>query len=309
MKSKYIKISLLAGVLVAGCSNFEDKTDKKVVVDFSVNDSLNKNENIYKDSSKNLTVAVSAIISPRETFIYYEELLDYISKKVKHPIEIKQRKTYGEVNQMLLNNETDLAFICSGAYIRIKENSQVEILAVPVCNGKPYYQAYIITNNKTGIEKFEELNGKSFAFTDPLSNTGKLYPLKRLHDLNVTSGSFFSSTMYTHAHDISIQLVSKMVVDAASVDGLIYEYLASFYPERIKNIKIIEKSAYFGIPPVVVPTSVSSELKKKLKTIFLSIHNDSIGRNILDKLLIERFVEGNDRDYNSIRDMHEVIKP
>ncbi len=308
MKSKYILVILLIGLAIAGCWNFEDKPEKIVVVDFSVNDTLNKKTDNYRDSTKKLTVAVSAMISPRETYIYYEELLDFISTKSKHPIEIKQRKTYDEVNQMLLNNEVDMAFICSGAYTRIKETNQIEILAVPVCNGKPFYQAYIITNKQSGIEKIEDLEKKSFAFTDPLSNTGKLYAEKRLHDLNLTSETFFSSTMYTHAHDISIQLVSKMVVDAASVDGLIYDYLASYYPAKVKNIKIIEKSADFGIPPVVVPASISLELKKELKTIILSIQYDSVGRNILDKLLIDHFVEGNERDYNSIRDMQKLIK-
>src|SRR3989304_2004576 len=71
-------------------------------------------------------------------------------------------------------------------------------------NEKPFYQSYIITNKNSGIEKFEDFIGKTFAFTDPLSNSGKLYADKRLKDLNTPSDSFFASTMFTHAHDISI---------------------------------------------------------------------------------------------------------
>ncbi len=306
MKSNIIK-GLLTVLLITGCNYIEDESEKKVV-DFTLKRTQNAIDSNDYNPSEKLKVAISAIVSPRETFIYYEELLDYISKKVNSPIEMKQRKTYSEVNQMLLNNEVDMAFICSGAYIKINETNQVELLAIPVCNGKPYYQAYIITNNQSGIEKFDDLEGKSFAFTDPLSNTGKLYAEKRLHELNLSSETFFSSTMYTHAHDISIQLVSKMVVDAATVDALIYDYLEKFYPERVKNIKIIEKSEYFGIPPVVVPASVPDELKKELKSIFLSLHKDSIGSKILDKLLIDRFIEGNDENYDSIREMQKLVK-
>jgi phosphonate transport system substrate-binding protein len=276
-----------------------DQTDS-ILVDFSVYDTLNQTSHSH-DTIRKLSVAVSAIISPRETYIYYQELFNYISEKINYHIEVRQRKTYAEVNKMLYDQEVDLAFICSGAYTVAKEKGDIEILAVPVCNGKPFYQSYIITNKNSGIEKFEDFRGKSFAYTDPLSNSGKLYADKRLRDLNTTSDSFFASTMFTHAHDISIQLVSKTMIDGATVDGLIYEYLAAFYPDRVKNCRIVEKSEYFGIPPVIVPSGLNEGLKKQLRNVLLSLHTDSAGMIILDKLLIDKFIEGNDTNYNSIR--------
>ena len=92
--------------------------------------------------------------------------------------------------------------------------------------GKPVYQAYIIANKDSSIEIFEDFNGKSFAFTDPLSNTGRLYAIKRLKEINKTEKDFFSKTNYTHAHDISMQLVSKNIIDGATIDGLIFDYFA-----------------------------------------------------------------------------------
>ncbi len=296
-------------ILVNGyaCKEFVKDKNAAKEVDFRSGEFKSPEQTALQDSNKSLKVAVSAIISPLESFRYYQELFNYISGKLHNSIEFKQRKTYAEVNQMLVNNEVDFAFICSGAYTLISD--KVEILVVPVCNGKPFYQSYIIVNSQSGIRKFEDLRGKSFAFTDPLSNTGRLYAVKRLHDLNVTEKDFFSSTIYTHAHDISIQLVSKNVVDGAAVDGLIYQYQAKFHPETVKNIKIIEKSEDFGIPPVVVPRSLSPELKNRLRDIFLHIHQDSTGMKILNKLLIEKFIPGDDNNYNTIREMQKIVFP
>lgn len=287
------------------CQLKQNNQTNTVQVDFSVYDTLKQSGNINDTMSK-LNVAIAAMISPKETFIYYQDLFNFISQKINYHIDIKQRKTYTEINKMLYTREVDIAFICSGAYALAKEKNNIEILAVPVCNGTPFYQAYVITNKNSGIEKFEDFCGKSFAFTDPLSNSGKLYADKRLKDLNTTSESFFASTMYTYAHDLSIQLVSKMMVDGASVDGLIYDYLATFYPERLKNVRIIEKSEYFGIPPVVVPSGLNQNLKKQLRDMFLTLHEDPEGKKILDKLLIDRFIEGNDTDYNSIRQFQNI---
>jgi phosphonate transport system substrate-binding protein len=68
-----------------------------------------------------LKVAVAAIISPKETFIYYRQLLDYIGNKMGREIQFVQRKTYGEINELLAKSQIDLAFICSGPYVVGKE--------------------------------------------------------------------------------------------------------------------------------------------------------------------------------------------
>jgi len=45
--------------------------------------------------------AVAAMISPRETFIHYRQLLDYLAKKSGKDLEFVQRKTYEEINELL----------------------------------------------------------------------------------------------------------------------------------------------------------------------------------------------------------------
>lgn len=254
-----------------------------------------------------LHVAVAAITSPRETYTYYNELLKFISKELQCQIELKQRKTYKEVNELLAEKKIDLAFICSGAYLDAKKITDIEIIAVPVCYGKPFYQAYIIVNSNSKIDSFQQLKGKKFAFTDPLSNTGKLYADFRLKQFGTNAKDFFSSTLFTHAHDISIQMVSSKLVDGATIDGLVYEYLKKRHPERINKVKVIEKSENFGIPPIIVRTDLDEKIKIRLKEILLSMHQTPDGKKILDKLLIDKFVEGNDRDYDGIRKMKQFL--
>ncbi len=295
-----IKLILISGfvTLYNGCNN----TGKTIEIDFNgevskLNDSLTGEKILY--------VAVSSMISPKETFHYYVDLINYISKKIGIKILLKQRKTYKEVNEMLVANQVDFAFICSGAYV--DERSKFDLLAVPVTNGKPFYQSYIIVNESSGIKQFNELKGKSFAFTDPLSNSGKLYAVKRLNDLGFKPETFFSRIINTYAHDYSIYLVSKGTVDGASIDGLIYEYLLKNYPERVENILVIEKSQDFGIPPIVCSKELPGELKNKIKTAFFELNNDSTGIKIIEKLLIEKFTEGNEKDYLEIENMKKYV--
>ena len=69
------------------------------VVDFSKTVAIDRPKSPAPESAQ-LKVAVAAIISPRETFVYYRQLLDYIGQKMGREIQFIQRKTYGEINEL-----------------------------------------------------------------------------------------------------------------------------------------------------------------------------------------------------------------
>lgn len=51
---------------------------------------------------KPLRVAVAAIISPKGTVDSYGPLLDYLAEELRNrPVELVQRRTYGEVNNLV----------------------------------------------------------------------------------------------------------------------------------------------------------------------------------------------------------------
>ena len=299
MKYKLIKRLIYCTLLfyfmfaIFSCNNseYEIKT-----VDFAntINQTIQEN-----DTNQDIEVVIGAMISPKETFSNYKELFEYITSKLDKKLTIVQRKSYSESNELLTTNQVKVGFICSGAYIKIRD--KCDLLVVPVFNNHPYYQAYIITNKSSSIKNFNDLKGRSFAFTDALSNTGKFYPEKRIKELfNTNSHYFFSKTTYSNSHDASIQLVEKGLVDGASIDGLIYEYMLKYTPKKVQNINIIEKSECFGSPPVVVSKNISKSLKFNLKNIFLNMQNDSMGKKILQNLMIDKFIIPNDSIYNSI---------
>ncbi|RMH78555.1 MAG: phosphate/phosphite/phosphonate ABC transporter substrate-binding protein [Calditrichaeota bacterium] len=291
---------LIILLLYFGCSQHHPTDDTPPVeIDFS-----RKNPrmpyDLETDSIAPLHIAIAAMTSPAENLRYYEELLHYLSQKIQRPVKIEQRKTYKEVNSLLETRQIEMAFVCSGAYVEARRHFPIEILAVPQIRGKSTYNAYIIVHRASSIRRFEDLRGKSFAFTDPLSNTGRLYAVKRVKELGSTPREFFSRIIYTHAHDHSIQAVARHLVDGATVDGLIYDYLETYAPEKVADLRIIEVSEDFGMPPIVVPAQLDPQLKKRLRHIFLHMHEDPAGQKILRQLMIDRFVPAREADYKSI---------
>jgi phosphonate transport system substrate-binding protein len=275
----------------------------------NLNDTSTSRYTIPADTSyRPLKVAVSAILSPKETFESYEDIFRYISDELGLPVEFHQRKTYAEINRMLEAGQLDFAFICSGAYIELNPYSGVELLAVPISKGKPYYKAYIIVPENSDAQSLLDLRNKTFAYTDPMSNSGYLYARYRLIQEGKDVENFFDNAVFTYGHDISMQMVAKGIVDGATVDHLVYEYLKEKQPQRVQGIRVIEQSEDFGIPPVVVSPRLDGEMREKVKELFLQMHTDPKASVLIHDLLIDKFISGNDADYNSIREMKSVFK-
>ncbi|MFQ6036769.1 MAG: phosphate/phosphite/phosphonate ABC transporter substrate-binding protein, partial [Sedimentisphaerales bacterium] len=228
-----------------------------------------------------LRIAVGAMISPASSLVFYNDIFGYVEEKLGCTIKMVQRKTYAEVNFLLRQERIDAAFVCSRPYVEGHRNFGMELLCVPVCFGKTEYCSYFIVHKDSPIQNLEDLRGKVFAFSDPLSNSGMLIPVYVLAQMSETPESFFSRFIFTYSHDNSIHSVAEKFVDAAAVDSLIWEYENVKEPKWTAQTRIIYRSAPCGIPPLVVSPSIDHELKEKLRSALLNMHNDPRGREIL----------------------------
>jgi phosphonate transport system substrate-binding protein len=258
-------------------------------------------------SQPSLRVAVGAMVSPKETFVYYRQLLDYLGHKLGREVELVQRKTYGEVNELIGKGQIDLAFICSGPYATGKGKYGFELMATPEVQGSHFYRSYLIVNQDSRIERLEDLKGRIFAFTDPDSHTGKLVPTFWLAEKQERPESFFGKVIYTYSHDNSILAVAKGLVDGAAVDGLIWEFYQHKNPALTSSTRVIRKSEAYGIPPVVASHSFPPELKDPVRKVLLSMHEDPEGQKILRELMIDRFVAAQEQWYDSIRQLEQKV--
>jgi phosphonate transport system substrate-binding protein len=304
MKQLFIAFLILVIILNSGCTEQQKKINLSIVAEPDV-----------RENDTAIKVAIASVISPKESYMYYEEMIQYISRELGGKVKILQRRNYSEVNELIRNNNIDFAFVCSGAYVDGNSDFGMKLLVAPTMYGKTTYNSYLIVPKNSSYNDLADLRGKKFAFSDPLSNSGKLYPTYRLWLMNETPESFFgvddkgkSNYFYTYSHDSSITAVAEGLADGAAVDSLVYMYLNSTRPEVTSKTRIIEISPSFGIPPVVVSKEIDPYLEERLKFIFLNMKRNQEGERILSSIHIDSFVNINDSDYDSVRKMKENIK-
>jgi len=283
-----LKVTLLCfffSYLLWGCTG----DSEPIVVDFQKTVPLKIPAN-PSPLSPSLKVAIGAMVSPKETFIHYRQLFEFIGKKIGRPVELIQRKTYREINQLLGGGMIDIAFICSGPYASGKEEYGFHVLAVPQVQGNHFYRSYLIVNKEKAYQRLQDLRGQVFAFTDPESNTGRLAPTFWLQQMGEKPERFFSKVIYTYSHDNSILAVGRGLVDGAAVDGLVWDYFQHTNPDLTRPTRIILKSEPYAIPPVVASREFPRGKRDRIRQILLTIHLEAEGRQILQGLMIDRFI-------------------
>ncbi len=253
-------------------------------------------------------VAIAAVISPQSTVEEYLPFLDYLEERLGRPVELVQRRTYAEVNALVRDREVDLALVCTGAYVRGHRDFGMELLAVPQVQGETVYYSYIIVPASSPARTLADLRGKSFAFTDPLSNSGRLMVLHMLLQMGEEPGLFFGRTIYTYSHDNSIRAVADGLVDGAAVDSLVYTYLLNRHSELAGRVRVVARSEPCAMPPVVVHPAMEAEQKAFLQNVLLTMHQEEEGRAALARLQIDRFVFLDDRAYDSVRKALEEVE-
>lgn len=257
---------------------------------------------------RTLRMAVAAVNSPRATLTHYSRLVDYLGARLGMGGELVQGKTYAEINDLVREGNVTLAMVCTNPYVEGQEDFGMEALAVPEVNGEAVYYSYLIVPRDSPAGKLEDLRGKTFAFTDPLSNSGRLVIVYQLALMDETSESFFARYIFTYSHEHAIKAVAEGLVDGAAVDSLIYDYFAAVQPEQVAGTRIIVRYGPFGSNPVVVHPNLEPASKERLQQILLTMHQDPEGQPILSALRIDRFVPPDDASYDIVREMRRRIR-
>lgn len=232
----------------------------------------------------------------------------YLSERLGRPVRFVRRKTYAEITDLLLSGELEAARICSFSYVFNRHS--LPLIGVPVFRGEPYYQSYLIVPAQDRETRgYEDLAGKVFAYVEPRSNTGYLYPRYAIQQLGRDANHYFRETFYTWSHPESVSAVAERVADAAAVDSYIWESLMLSEPALAERTRVVSGSVGFGFPPIVGGSFLAEAERLRLSDILLTMHQDPEGRRLLSVLHLDRFIEPRAGLYDSIPEMIQAVLP
>ena len=212
------------------------------------------------------------------------------------------------------SKRADIAVMNSFGYIMTNNkygaNAKLRVLRY----GEPYYRGQIIAHVDAGITKVTDIKGKRFAFTDPSSTSGYMFPLKILTENDAKPGN----TTFAQKHDNVVTMVYQGQVDAGatyysppSKDGEIRDARARVktqFPDVEDKVKIIEITEKIPNDPFVFRKDLPAEITTKFITAVKKYLSTPEGKKIFKTIYsVEGVIDTTDADYDGLRAMIKAV--
>jgi phosphonate transport system substrate-binding protein len=230
-----------------------------------------------------------------------------LTRRLERPVALVKRRTYHEISAMLLSGQLDAAWICDDPYVQYQD--KLALLAVPLYRNKPLYQSYVIVNESSNAQSFDDIRGTVHAFSDPDSTSGYLVTRWMLALRQTTPAHFFRDSFFTYGHRNVIRAVGAGLAQSGSIDGYVWEVMIDREPELVRRTRIVFKSEWLGFPPIVAPMVIRDvPVVKALAAALLDMPTDALGREILSVLALDGFTTGTPDMYESTKKKWLIVK-
>lgn len=207
--------------------------------------------------------------------------------------------------EALRNGDADISFMGALPFVLAEAQIGAEPLVSEVYRGYPSYAGRIFVRKDSGIETLADLKGRDIAFTDPVSESGYLYPL----DLFVEDGlftdtqgaaAFFGNSFFAGGYQQAMQAMANGLVDAAGASQYADMLLS---PEQQTEIKVIGESVQIPSHAIIARPDLAAEMKVRFTDMMLTL-NAPENRHFLAYLYgPDGYVVADVAAYDGVRDM------
>ena len=259
------------------------------------------------------SLSLTTIQAPIQDFII-EGLAKYLQERLDVPTKFIIDIPWQERERLIDAAEIDLAWICGLPYIvrADRRQSGLNLLAAPVMLGEryqdlPIYFSDVIVRTESRFGSFADLQGATWGFNEPGSQSG--HNITRYYLASIDAPEpFFGQVIEAGSHERCIELVVSGELDAAAIDSTVLDLAREQNRRLDSQIRVVEILGPSPIPPLTLTRPIDPALEADIRAMILGMHEDPIGRKLLQRGKIRRFQHVSDSDYDTIRQMHAAAQ-
>src|SRR5713226_9961578 len=170
--------------------------------------------------AQELKFGFTPVLSEAEMRAEFDPLMTYLSNAIGRKVGLYIAKDYGDLRTQMESGQVDVGSFSPFAYVDAQKGGKIRIIAQSILDHSATYRGLVIARKDSGLKRVEDLEGKRFAFVDPKSASGYVYPRAMLLEKGVTPERFFKETTFAGGHDKVIQAVLDGRADAGAIyDG------------------------------------------------------------------------------------------
>ncbi len=225
----------------------------------------------------------------------------YLENELGSAVSFVQFGSYAQVMDALRAGQLDLAWVCGYPYVLYRQ--ELQLVTVPLWRHALVYQSYLIADKSSTVRTVDDLRSRTFAYSDPLSNSGFLFVQHLLRQRKHDPASYFKRSFFTYSHRHVVDAVSQGLAEAGAVDGYVWETLAELSPAVTAQTRVMMRSPDFGFPPIVAPANTHRAVVARYANALKRMVEHPDGQRVLKELRLDGFADGTPGLFDSIADM------
>ena len=231
-------------------------------------------------TARELKFGFTPFLSEADMRVEFEPLMTYLSDSVGQKVVLYIAKDYGDLRTQMEAGAVDIGSFSPFAYVDAVKGGKIRIIAQSIIDGSGTYRGVIVARKDSGLKALADLRGKRFAFVDPKSASGYVYPRAMLIEKGIAPESYFKETVFAGGHD----KVIAAVLDGRADAGAIYEgALAVAKAEGVPTDHLVTLANTDPIPhdAITVRTELDKALAKKIQTSLVNLDKTEAGRQVI----------------------------
>jgi phosphate/phosphite/phosphonate ABC transporter binding protein len=231
-------------------------------------------------TAQELKFGFTPVLSETEMRAEFEPLMSYLSGAIGQKVVLYIAKNYGDLRTQIEAGTVDIGSFSPFAYVDAVRGGKVRIIAQSILDGSATYRGIIVAHRDSGLKTVADLEGKRFAFVDPKSASGYVYPRAMLIEKGVTPEGYFRETMFAGGHDKVISAILEGRADAGAIyDGALGVEKAKGVPTE----KLVTLASTDPIPhdAIAVRIGMDDALAKKIQTALVDLDKSEAGRRVI----------------------------
>jgi phosphonate transport system substrate-binding protein len=241
----------------------------------------------------------------------YKKVGELIGDKLGCKVEVFVATSYNAEIEAMRNGKLEIGEFGPLGYVLAHQVAKAEaVAAFGTTDGKPdTYWASIVTYPGSGIETVEEIKGRSFAFSDPDSTSGHLFPAYGLRKAGLDPDKDIRA-IYAGSHTSSFEALYNHKVDAGELNSEQLESAKQRGHYKDGDLVFLWKSDPIPTDPFAVRAELPADFKKRVVEVLQNLDLaalDPADRKIMVGAGITRLVPQTDDAYGGIRDLVKTL--
>jgi phosphonate transport system substrate-binding protein len=241
----------------------------------------------------------------------YQKVGEMIGEKLGCKVEVFVATSYNAEIEAMRNGKLEIGEFGPLGYVLAHQVAKAEaVAAFGTADGKPNtYWASLVTYPESGIKTVSDIKGHSFAFSDPASTSGHLFPAYGLRKGGVDPDKDIKG-IYAGSHTSSFEALYNHKVDAGELNSEQLESAKQRGHYNDGDLVFLWKSDPIPTDPFAVRGDMPDAFKKKLADAVRHLDLmslDPADRKILVGAGITQLVPQTDQSYDLIRDLVKTL--